>query len=80
MKTKLLCTCLLAFAAGSAFAQETVDTAMMRKIRNEGLNHSKVMETAFYLTDASGPRISGSPELKPIDKLGTGKCQTRGLG
>ena len=36
-----------------------VDTAMISKIRNEGLSHSKVMETAFYLTDASGPRISG---------------------
>src|ERR1700712_1667715 len=64
MKTKLLASLLLAGAVGSAFAQEHIDTAMMRKIRNEGLNHSRVMETAFYLTDASGPRLSGSPELK----------------
>jgi carboxypeptidase Q len=65
MKIKLFCSCLL--AAGTmtwAFAQEPVDTAMVKKIRDEGLNHSKLMETAFYLTDVSGPRISGSPELK----------------
>jgi len=55
---------LVAGVTGYTCAQEPVDTAMMRKIRNEGLNHSQVMNTAFYLTDASGPRISGSPELK----------------
>lgn len=65
MKKNLLYTCLLvAGFAGYASAQEPVDTAMMRKIRNEGLNHSQVMNTAFYLTDVSGPRLSGSPELK----------------
>jgi len=62
MKKKLLFTCLLAAAiAVPSFAQENLDTAMLRKIRDEGLKHSKVMETAFYLTDVSGPRISGSP-------------------
>lgn len=65
MNKKLLSLCLLsACTIGLAFAQEPVDTAMVKKIREEGLNHSKVMETAFYLTDVSGPRISGSPELK----------------
>ena len=63
MKIKFLCSCLLiAGTMGYAFAQEPVDTAMVKKIRDEGLNHSKLMETAFYLTDVSGPRISGSPE------------------
>ncbi len=65
MKLKLLLSGLMiAGVTGSAFAQEPVDQAMVQKIREEGLNHSKVMETAFYLTDASGPRLSGSPELK----------------
>jgi len=65
MKKNLLYTCLLvAGMAGYACAQQPVDTVMMRKIRNEGLNHSQVMNTAFYLTDVSGPRLSGSPELK----------------
>lgn len=64
MKTKLLCCFLFAIAAVPVFAQAHLDTAMLSKIRTEGLKHSQVMQTAFYLTDVSGPRISGSPELK----------------
>jgi carboxypeptidase Q len=80
MKIKLLFSCLLtAGAIGVAFAQETVDTAMVRKIRNEGLNHSKVMETAFYLTDVSGPRISGSPELKHAQDWAVNRLKSWGL-
>jgi hypothetical protein len=65
MKVKLLFSCLLATGlSAQLFAQEAVDPVMVQKIREEGLNHSKVMETAFYLTDVSGPRLSGSPGLK----------------
>lgn len=42
-------------------AQEKVDAAMMQKIRNEGLNHSQVMDIAWHLTDGSGPRVTSSP-------------------
>jgi hypothetical protein len=41
--------------------EEKVDLEMMKKIRNEGLNNSKVMDIAFYLTDVSGPRLAKSP-------------------
>ncbi|HEY8927551.1 MAG TPA: M20/M25/M40 family metallo-hydrolase [Mucilaginibacter sp.] len=66
MKINLLYTCLLVAAtAGTAFAQDnTPDAAMTQKIREEGLNHSKVMDIAFHLTDVAGPRLSGSPGLK----------------
>ncbi|TWI97158.1 peptidase M28-like protein [Mucilaginibacter frigoritolerans] len=70
---------LLAATTGTALAQEPVDTAMVHKIRNEGLNHSKVMETAFYLTDASGPRISGSPELKHAQEWAVNQLKSWGL-
>jgi len=40
---------------------EKVDMDMMNKIRKEGLENSKVMETAMYLTDVSGPRLTASP-------------------
>ncbi|NVO30535.1 M28 family metallopeptidase [Hymenobacter lapidiphilus] len=39
------------------------DPAVLAKIKDEGLNRSKVMETAFYLTDVSGPRLAGSDGL-----------------
>ncbi|NCI50811.1 M20/M25/M40 family metallo-hydrolase [Sediminibacterium roseum] len=42
-------------------AQEKVDAAMMQKIRQEGLENSKVMEIAFNLTDKSGNRLTASP-------------------
>ncbi|MCR6720800.1 MAG: M20/M25/M40 family metallo-hydrolase [Chitinophagaceae bacterium] len=44
-----------------AMSQEKVDMEMMQKIREEGLNRSKVMDIAFYLTDVNGPRLSNSP-------------------
>jgi hypothetical protein len=33
------------------------------RIRDEGLNRSKVMETLGYLTDVIGPRLTGSPNM-----------------
>jgi carboxypeptidase Q len=52
----------LLFIAGGLFAQsETLDMAMMAKIREEGMNHSQVMEIVFNLTDANGPRLMQSP-------------------
>ncbi|KUG09594.1 M28 family metallopeptidase [Solirubrum puertoriconensis] len=52
--------------AAPALAQqaEKVDQAMIAKIKDEGLNRSQVMKTAFYLTDVSGPRLAGSEGLK----------------
>lgn len=66
---------LTATAAVSAFlfapplaaqtpASEPVNTEMMQRIRDEGMNHSQVMQTVGYLTDVIGPRLTGSPSLK----------------
>jgi len=44
-------------------ATETLDLAMYQKIRDEGLNHSHVMEFATALMDGIGPRLTGSPNL-----------------
>lgn len=41
--------------------QETIDMAMMQKIREEGLNKSKVMDIALHLTDLNGNRLANSP-------------------
>ena len=40
---------------------EKVDMDVISKIRKEGLENSKVMETALYLTDVTGPRLTASP-------------------
>src|SRR5258705_1147905 len=41
--------------------EEKIDTCVISKIRKEGLENSKVMEIAMYLTDVSGPRLTASP-------------------
>lgn len=80
MKRKLLISCLLiAGAYGTILAQEPVDQAMVQKIRDEGLNHSKVMETAFYLTDVSGPRLAGSPGLKRAQNWAVNQLKSWGM-
>ena len=45
-------------------AQEKVDLYTVNRIKAEEFQNSKVMETAFYLTDVYGPRLTGSPGLK----------------
>jgi hypothetical protein len=42
-------------------AQEPVDSAMVAKIRAEGLDRSKALETFTYLTTNIGPRLTNSP-------------------
>ncbi len=44
----------------AAIAQEKVDLEMMKKIREEGLQRSQVMDIAFNLTDKSGNRLTNS--------------------
>ncbi len=42
-------------------ARELVDTAAIRKIKEEGFERSQVMTIASWLTDVYGPRLTGSP-------------------
>src|ERR1700761_5900963 len=80
MKKNLLFSGLLiAGISGSVFAQEPVDQAAVQKIREEGLSHSKVMETAFYLTDVAGPRLAGSPGLKRAQNWAVNQLKSWGL-
>ena len=66
--TRLFATAALAFVltapALAQVAQEKVDLDVVRRIREEGLQHSKVPELIGYLTDVIGPRLTGSPQMK----------------
>jgi hypothetical protein len=42
-------------------AQDSVDTAAIRQIREEAFDRSQVMEIASWLTDVHGPRLTNSP-------------------
>ena len=60
-------------AALAAQGTERIDTDAIAKIRDEGLNRSQVMETLFWLTDAYGPRLTGSPAPRHSRKPVTGR-------
>ncbi len=59
-RTALLLACLIVVPVLAA-GQEPVDLPTVTRIRDEGLNRSKVMEMAAVLTDEIGPRLTGSP-------------------
>jgi carboxypeptidase Q len=80
MKLKLLYACLLiAGTAGTVFAQDTPDPTMTARIREEGMNRSQVMDIAFHLTDASGPRLTNSPALKRAQDWAVNALKTWGM-
>jgi hypothetical protein len=43
---------------------EKIDLDAIYRIKDEGLQHSKVMEIESYLTDVYGPRLTGSPNIR----------------
>ncbi len=43
---------------------ERLDLSVLQRIRDEGLNRSRVDSLAEYLTDAIGPRLTGSSGMK----------------
>jgi carboxypeptidase Q len=45
-------------------ATEAIDLDAVYRIKDEGLQHSKVMDIESYLTDVYGPRLTGSPNIK----------------
>jgi hypothetical protein len=53
-----------AAAAPAARAQDTPDAAAMAKIRDQGFNHSQIMNIESWLADVYGPRLTGSPYAK----------------
>jgi hypothetical protein len=46
------------------FAQESLDEEVIARIKAEGFQKSRVMETLVYMSDIYGPRLSGSPDFR----------------
>ncbi|NEU10400.1 M20/M25/M40 family metallo-hydrolase [Flavihumibacter sp. R14] len=78
-RTFLFSALLLSGMSFQALAQETVDAQITQKIRTEGMDNSKVMQTAFYLTDVSGPRLSNSPGLNRAEEWAVNTLKSYGL-
>ncbi len=65
MKTTFLrAAAIVTVVSSAAVAQERIDRNALARIRDEGMNRSKVMETSSWLTDVYGPRLTNSPTAK----------------
>jgi hypothetical protein len=70
---------LIVLAAVPVSAQERVDEAAIDKIKAEGLQRSQVMETASWLTDVFGARLTGSPNIKAAGEWAAKKLTEWGM-
>ncbi len=58
----ILLVVMLVFSVSAFAQQESVDTAALAKIKEEGLQNSQVMDLLSTLCDVYGPRLAWSPE------------------
>jgi carboxypeptidase Q len=79
MKKALTLITLLIAATTLAAQMEKVDTAAIAKIRDEGLNRSQAPETLFWLSDAYGPRLNGSPGFEQAGDWAVKQLQSWGV-
>src|SRR5262245_29422687 len=71
---------ILCLTAGAQVSEvEKVDLEMMKKIREEGMQRSRVMDTLSWLTDVHGPRLTNSPQYKSASEWAKGKLTGWGL-
>jgi carboxypeptidase Q len=73
--TSILCLLFTHFTS----AQDAADDKINKLIRKHGMEQSKVIETAFYLTDVYGPRVTGSPMLDKATKWAQDQLTSWGL-
>src|SRR5438093_8524123 len=69
MHRTLALTAMIVVAVGLPLAAdwpttEKIDLDAVYRIKEEGLQRSKVMEIESYLTDVYGPRLTGSPNIR----------------
>lgn len=78
---KYFTLCFGLLIALETFAQQTepVDTAIIRKIKDESMKHSKVMSTLSMLTDVYGPRLTNSPNHKKAADYAKATLEAYGL-
>ncbi|MCB0638535.1 MAG: M28 family peptidase [Lewinella sp.] len=76
---KLLLLLLPLVLALPVLAQEPVDEEVNAVIRKHGLEQSQVMETAGWICDVYGPRLTGSPMLDQATEWAVGQLKAWGL-
>jgi carboxypeptidase Q len=59
----------------AAQAPSQSDLSAIYQIKDEGFNHSQVMDTLGYLTDVYGPRLTNSPDIRQAAEWTTNKMK-----
>ncbi|WP_372917970.1 M20/M25/M40 family metallo-hydrolase [Sandarakinorhabdus sp.] len=78
-KTTALFLTAVAASAITAPAVAAPDLAMVARITDEAMNHGEVVETAAYLTDRIGPRMTNSPGMRTAEGWTQDKFRGWGL-
>jgi hypothetical protein len=55
---------MVAVLAVTAQSVEPVDLEAIQRLKEEGFERSQVMDTAWWLTEAHGPRLTNSPQMR----------------
>lgn len=74
-----VCAAILLLGAFAPQSAQRTNAEALAKIRDEGLNRSQVMDTAFWLTDRYGPRLNGSPEFEEAGDWAVRRLQQWGV-
>src|SRR5215469_1223601 len=77
--TAILWSAVFLASSTIAKAQEKVDLEVVRRIDDAAFNHSQVMDIVSYLTDITGPRLTGSPNLKRAQEYARDRLREWGL-
>jgi hypothetical protein len=75
----VLAVAVLAVAPGAGQGRDPVDLQALSVIKEEGLQRSKVMEIASYLTDVYGARLTASPNIRAAGDWTVKEMQGWGL-
>jgi carboxypeptidase Q len=70
---------LAVLCSAFAFGEDKADLAVVHKIRDQAFNHSEIMETLFYLSDANGPRVTNSNGFKSAAAWAVKRLESFGL-
>jgi carboxypeptidase Q len=68
------------FSSSIALAEEPVDLDAITRIRDQGFHHSQVMDLAWHVTEAVGPRLTGSPQELEAHEWAKATFEEWGIG
>lgn len=77
--TALAILALLLSSTTVSQERSPVDTTLIHRIKQEGMEHSRIMETLSWLTDVHGPRLTGSPQFRSAARWAMHRLSEMGL-